>query len=414
MISVFLKKREVKGTVVIPSSKSDTQRAIAIASLADGKTTLKNVSFSDDVLSAMNVAKSLGAKVIRKHDKLIIKPNFKLKSKILDVGESGLATRMFLPVAALTGEDFTITGKGTLLNRDFKNLEEKLLPFGVKVKTNNGKLPLQVSGKLRGSSAVLDASDTSQLLTGLLIASPLLDKNNVLNVSNLVSRPYIDLTVDMMQKFGVTVENKDYRKFSIPSAKYKPAEIELEGDWSSAAYWFVAAAIAGEIEILGIRFLTKQPDKAFIGALLDAEIEMILSNEYFYIMKSEIKAFEFDASDNPDLFPILTVLAAAAEGRSRIKGLSRLKNKESDRAKAIVTEFSKCGVKLFADGDYLIIDGGLEDLKFCKFKTYDDHRMAMAATILSLVNPHGIEIDNPACVSKSYPQFFEHYASLVK
>ncbi len=410
----FSKKKEIKGTVVVPSSKSIAQRAIAIATLTNGRTILKNVSFSDDVLSAVNIAKTLGTKVFRKDDKLIINADFKILNNILYTGESGLATRMFLPVASLSGENFTIKGKGTLLNRDFKNLEEKLLPFGINVKTNDGKLPLQVSGKLHASSAVLDASDTSQLLTGLLISLPLTDKDSVLNVSNLTSRPYVDLTIDMMQKFGVSVKNNDYKEFFIPSTKYKPTEIKLEGDWSSAAYWFVAAAIAGEVKILGLTFHTKQADKSIIEVLWNAEVDMILNQNYFYITKSEVQAFEFDASDCPDLFPALAVLAAAAEGISRIKGLSRLKNKETDRSKAIVTEFSKCGVKIFTDGDYLIIDGGLENLKFCKFKTYNDHRMAMAAAILALVNPHGIEIDNPACVSKSYPLFFEHYASLLK
>ncbi len=400
----------LKGEVIVPSSKSAAQRAIAAACLAKGRSVLHNISYSDDVNIAIGLAESLGARVDRLNSSLVINGNFSLKNNVLFVGESGLSTRMFVALAALQGREFIVGGKGTIVNRPMTVFERILPAFGLEVETTGGFLPLRISGKLKPANVLMDASDTSQILTGLLMALPLSGGRSVLRVENLKSRPYIDLTLDIMEHFGVSIENYSYRRFVVDRQKYVPADLFIEGDWSGAAFWFVAAAISGDILIKGLDKNSKQADKAIIDVMKSSGVDVRCLHNGYRVRKSRIKPFVFDATDSPDLFPALAVLAANANGISKIKGVHRLAHKESNRARAIVENFVSLGIKCVIDDDFLIIEGG-QKIGSGIFRTYSDHRMAMAGAVLSLTSGE-LEIDDKKCVSKSYPGFFEQFEKL--
>ena len=341
-----------------------------------------------------------------------IESNFYLKKNRLKVGEAGLSTRMFLPIATLLGEEFYVLGEGSILKRNMDFLAESMQQLGVNVQSENGFLPLVVNGKLSLSKDItIDASESSQLLTGILMALPKIGKKLALKVENLKSKPYIDLTLEVLAKFGVEIENEDYQLFKISPSKYQATEIELEGDWSGASFWFVAAAIAGNIEINGLLEDSKQADKAILEVLQLAKANFSYENGVYLVKKSKLRAFQFDATDCPDLFPPLAALAVACDGISRISGVHRLANKESNRAMALVKELSKMGVSIGIENDDLVIEG-CRKLMATQFNSYYDHRMAMTGAVLSLLCEDEVEITGYKCVNKSYPGFFDDFEKL--
>lgn len=412
MKEFVIKKHQIKGEVKVPSSKSEIQRAIAAATLVKGQSIIRNVSFSDDVLAAIELSKNLGSEIYIDKNQIIINGDFQIKTELLNANESGLSTRLFLPIASLTGKNFTFSGNGTILKRKMNSLAKNLDDFGVIVETNNGYLPFKVKGKLTARNATIDASETSQLLSGLLMALPLTNAKSILQVSNLKSKPYVDITLDIMNQFGVKVQRKDYKEFTIEAQQYLPTDISLKADWSGAAFWFVAAAIAGELTIKGLDPNSKQADKAILEVMELAGADFIYIENEYIVRKSHIKPFEFDATDCPDLFPPIAVLAANADGISKIKGVSRLKIKESDRANAIKNEFQKQGIEVRIDNDFMVILG-TKNIKGGHFETYDDHRMAMCAAILGLNSKNNMILNNIECVSKSYPDFFDDLERLL-
>jgi len=410
--NIFLKPDFFKGKIVVPASKSVAQRAIAAAVLSEGMSVLKNISFSDDVKVALRLAETLGAKISIQNSTVEIEPNFHLKKNRLEVGEAGLSTRMFLPIAALIGQEFHVVGEGSILKRKMDFLAESMLQLGVNIQSENGFLPFVVNGKLTLSEDItIDASESSQLLTGILMALPKIGKKLALKVENLKSKPYIDLTLDVLAKFGVEIENEDYKLFKISPSKYQATEIDLEGDWSGASFWFVAASIAGNIEISGLLDDSKQADRAILEVLRLAKANFSYENGVYLVKKSKLKAFQFDATDCPDLFPPLAALAVACDGISRISGVHRLANKESNRAVALVKELSKMEVSITIENDDLLIEGS-RNLMATQFNSYNDHRMAMTGAVLSLLCEDEVEITDYQCVNKSYPEFFDDFKKL--
>ena len=381
--------------------------------MAKGESYLSNLCFSDDVKIALNIAKSLGAEIIINNNTAKINGNFKLKNNNIFVGEAGLSTRMFIPITSLLGSSFSVNGQGTILKRPMNTLIESLQKFGLTITSNKGFLPFTINGKLESKNISIDASKTSQALTGFLMALPLTNKTTTLEVPNLKSKPYIDLTLDTMKSFGVNVINNNYKYFTIPTSDYQPTKTKLEGDWSSAAFWFVAAAINGNLKIHELNSTSKQADMAILDAIKLAGVNFSHQQNYYSIKKSVIKAFKFDSTDSPDLFPALAVLAANAQGISEISGVHRLVHKESNRAEAIVCEFNKQGIKTNIIDDKLVIKG-TKNIKGGKFNSYKDHRMAMAGAILALKSKSEIEISNYQSVSKSYPNFFNDFEKLIK
>lgn len=264
---------------------------------------------------------------------------------------------------------------------------------------------------MMGGTANIDGSLSSQILTGLLMAAPLAKQDVTLNVANLKSRPYIDMTIEVMQQFGVEVENNSYQHFRVKANhQYKPYELRAEGDWSGAAFFLVAGVIAGKLRVENISSASKQADKDIVKAIKLAGGRITEGNGYFEVEKSPLKAFSFDATNCPDLFPPLAVLAAACKGTTLLKGVSRLTHKESNRAMAIQNEFAKAGISVVIEGDEMYIKGATP--RACTMESYNDHRMAMAAATLALIASGPIAISTPQCVAKSYPEFWEHLENL--
>jgi 3-phosphoshikimate 1-carboxyvinyltransferase len=402
----YVEPSRIKGKIKAPSSKSMTQRAIAAALLADGQSIIHNPSYCDDSLAALSIAVGLGSRVEPQADKLKITGTGVLKEPKLNCGESGLAIRMFSPIAALYPAEITMAGANSLKKRPMLMIEEALNQLGVKCKSNGGFLPLTIQGPIVGGSCEIDGSVSSQLLTGLLMALPVAEKDSEIKVKNLKSKPYIDMTIQLLKSFGITIQNKDYQIFKIKGSQiYKPEEYTVEGDWSGGAFLLVAGAINGSVSVHGLRTNSLQSDMAIIKALEKAGAKMKIGKDQVEITASELKAFEFDATDSPDLFPPLVALASYCNGISKIKGVSRLIHKESNRAATLKEEFGKMNIKIEINGDGMSITGGLPS--GAHVESHDDHRIAMAVSVAALRATGKVFIRDSQCVAKSYPGFFD-------
>jgi 3-phosphoshikimate 1-carboxyvinyltransferase len=402
----YLEPSIIKGTIKAPASKSMTQRAIAAALLADGQSIIHNPSYCDDSLAAMSIAVGLGARVEPQVNELKINGSVVLKEPKLNCGESGLAIRMFSPIAALYTAEIKMVGANSLKKRPMFMIEEALNQLGVKCTSSGGFLPLTIEGPIVGGHCEIDGSVSSQLLTGLLMALPLATGNSEIRVNNLKSKPYIDMTIQILKSFGISVENRDYSLFRIQgNQKYIPHNYTVEGDWSGGAFLLVAGAINGQVCVRGLRSDSMQSDKSIVNALEKAGAQIISDEDQIEITRSELKAFEFDATESPDLFPPLVALASYCEGISTIKGVSRLIYKESDRAKALMEEFGKMGIKIEIKDDLMHVIGGKP--QGARVESHDDHRIAMAIAVASLGATGKVSIRDSQCVAKSYPGFFD-------
>jgi 3-phosphoshikimate 1-carboxyvinyltransferase len=407
----YLEPSTIEGRINAPSSKSMTQRAIAAALLAEGQSIIKNPSYCDDSLAAMSIAVGLGARVEPFPGELRINGTGILKEQKLNCGESGLAIRMFSPIAALYPAEITMNGANSLKKRPMSMIEDALTQLGVICKSSDGFLPLTIQGPLTGGSCEIDGSVSSQLLTGLLMALPLAAKDSSIKVNNLKSKPYIEMTLGILRSFGINIHNSDYTQFIVPgNQKYIPHNYIVEGDWSGGAFLLVAGAINGKLTVTGLRSDSKQSDMAIIQALNKAGAQMQISENKIYISKSELKAFDFDATESPDLFPPLVALASFCNGVSTIKGVSRLKFKESDRGAALMEEFGKMNVRIDIKDDLMSVTGGKP--QGARVESHDDHRIAMAVAVASLGASGGVYIRDSQCVAKSYPGFFDDLRTL--
>ncbi len=406
-----LEPSTIKGNVKAPASKSMTQRAIAAALLADGESIIHNPSYCDDSLAAMSIAVGLGARIEPQVSEMKITGSAVLKEAKLNCGESGLAIRMFSPVAALYPVEITMVGANSLKKRPMLMVEEALKQFGVKCTSNNGFLPLTIHGPLKGGKCEIDGSVSSQLLTGLLMALPLASKSSEIKVNNLKSKPYIDMTIQILQSFGITIENENYKVFKIRGGqKYVPHSYTVEADWSGGAFLLVAGAINGQLMVEGLRNDSRQSDMLVMKALEMAGAKMTVGEGQIEISKTALKSFEFDATESPDLFPPLVALASYCEGISEIKGVSRLIYKESDRARTLKEEFGKLNIEIKTVDDIMYVTGGQPSGG--RVESHEDHRIAMALAVASLGAKGKVFIRDSQCVAKSYPCFFDDLRNL--
>jgi 3-phosphoshikimate 1-carboxyvinyltransferase len=402
----LIKPSQVKGIIHAPASKSVAQRAIAIASLAKGRSEIIYTGHSEDVLAAIRVCRTMGAEISEQADALVIEGGLKIPPVPLNCGESGLGIRMFSAIAASLGHPVTLSGEGTLLKRPMDIIEHSLGAMGVDCSSHSGYLPLTVKGPFPGGEFWIDGSFSSQALTGILIASPLAAADTIIHVRNLQSKPYIDLTIQVMGHFGVQVQNEEHKVFRVKkSQQYIPGRFDVEGDWSGASFMLVAGAIAGKVGVRNLQLASPQADKSILDALRKAGAGILIGKEIIEVSNRELRAFQFDATDCPDLFPPLVALALYCHGESRIMGVHRLKGKESDRAETLMKEFSKLGAQIRLKEDEMCIvgtgiDGG-------RANSHNDHRIAMACTVAALGARGEVDIHGAEAVAKSYPQFFE-------
>ena len=410
---------KVMGTVHANASKSAMQRACAAALLARGTTFIHNPGKSNDDKAALEIIRNLGA-TIEKMDANMLRISsngVQPVSPSIHCGESGLSIRMFTPIASLANVPIEITGEGSLTTRPMDFFDEVLPQLGVTFQSKKGLLPMVVTGQLQPVDIEVDGSLSSQFLTGLLMAFSAANAQDVtLHVRDLKSKPYIDLTLQLMQAFGMQVpENRHYESFYFP---VQPAtngdgltrDYTVEGDWSGAAFLLVAGAIAGgEVRVNGIFQQSRQADKKMVDALLSAGAHVHVGEDYVSIRKSNLMGFTFDATDCPDLFPPLVALAAHCKGPTQIRGLKRLKHKESDRGITLKEEFDKLNVEVLLDGDTMTVMGtGKIQVMNHKLNSHHDHRIAMAVAVAALVADFEVEIRNADAVNKSYPDFWEH------
>ncbi len=405
MNSIRIPSFTPSGRVTLPGSKSYTQRALAAALLADGDSVILNPSLSEDARHALEIIRTLGARVEEGDGEIRVSGNLRPVKDTLDCGESGLAMRLFSPVAALHAETLILKAGGSLRKRPVDMIAGPLRELGASCQTSQGFPPVRVRGPLRGGMAAVDGSQSSQFLSGLLMALPLAEKDSVLQVTDLKSKPYVDMTLDVLRDFGVKNEHTQYQRFIIPGNQvYQPTRYEVEGDWSGAAFFLVAGAIRGRLGLLGLDPDSLQADRAILQVLEQAGVKVQWTAGRLEVSEAPLRAFAFDATDCPDLFPPLVPLAAWAEGKSRIRGVSRLYAKESDRARVLVDEFRKFGIRTGISGDEMWIEGPPD--RPARIDPHGDHRIAMAASVMAAGPGIDAEITDPACVAKSYPAFF--------
>jgi 3-phosphoshikimate 1-carboxyvinyltransferase len=417
-MKVIIHPSQLKGSIQAPASKSSMQRALAAALLTNGKSVIKNPGHSNDDKAALKVIEAMGDVIDNSDDQLVIESNgVNPVTNEVNCGESGLGIRMFAPIIALSEKEITINGEGSLLERPMDFFDEILPQLNVKIKSNNGKLPLIIQGPLQPANIEVDGSLSSQFLTGLLMAYAAADAKNVsIKVNNLKSKPYIDLTLDVMKQFGLKVpQNKNYEEFffddSTPDSRLITPDYTVEGDWSGGAFLLVAGAIAGPITVRGLDLTSTQADRAIIDALMAANAGIAMDAKGIQLHPAEMDAFYFDATDCPDLFPPLVALAAYCKGKTTIKGVSRLTHKESNRALTLQDEFDKMGVTIDLEGDDMIIHGG-GIVKGADVHSHHDHRIAMACAVAALKADSEMVIEEAQAVKKSYPDFYIDLKSL--
>ena len=405
-------KGRIAGSITAPASKSYAQRAVAAALLAGGETTLTHLDLCNDTRAALDVARRLGASVSHEGTTYTIRGGLNPVSTKLNIGESGLATRLFTPIASLCHMPITINGEGSILRRPIEMMEEPLQALGVEVISNGGYLPISVKGPMRGGEIHVDGSLSSQFITGLLMALPLSPNDTVLHVENLKSRPYVDMTIDLAARFGVAIEHNNYEQFYIAGGQhYTPCTYNIEGDWSGASCLLVAGATAGSITIRNLNHLSLQADLAIIEALARAGAEIITTNSSVTVHGGPLHAFEFDATDCPDLFPALAALAASCEGTSVLTGTQRLTYKESNRAETIAEVFGRLGIGVdLSEENTMRITGG--PVSSAVVDSHNDHRIAMAAAVAALSSDDSVVIEGADAADKSYPNFWNDLDTL--
>ena len=415
---------KIQGNLFANASKSSMQRACAAALLHNGTTHIINPGNSFDDLAAIDMIQKLGASVVTNDDGslTITSKGVMPISDQLNCGESGLGIRMFTPIAALSNERLIINGTGSLVTRPMHFFDEVLPQLNVAVKSSNGFLPIEINGPLKPRDISIDGSLSSQFLTGLLMAYGAAEANGVtIKVNDLKSRPYIDLTLKVMEAFGTVVRNNDYESFVFYSANQKPKketiEYQVEGDWSGASFLLVAGAVAGSITVKGLDVFSTQADKAILQALADAGAGLSVQEHQIDVRSLPLKAFHFDATNCPDLFPPLVALAAFCEGTTVIEGVHRLAHKESNRGITLQEEFGKLGVDIKLQDNLMLITGLRKELHFSAIHSttvhsHHDHRIAMAAAIAALNASAPVTIKDSEAINKSYPAFYSHLQQL--
>lgn len=415
-MEAIIEPGKLHGALAAPASKSMMQRTCAAALLHCGKTIIGNPGGADDDKAALNIIKQLGAEVniISKDNLEILSTGIIRDISEIDCRESGLAARLFAPIAALSGEPIVLMGHGSLLHRSMHSFSEIFSALEVLLPGFPGTIPFTVLGPLKAKNVFIDGSLSSQFLTGILLVLAAAAKEPVtIDVRNLKSKPYIDLTLQVLELFGKKIVHDQYRYFHIDPSKFilkKEVAIHIESDWSSASYWLVGAAISGDVTLQNLSVASLQADKKIMEVLKIIGCNISVGAE-INIAFATLKAFRFDATDCPDLFPILSVLAAYCEGVTEIKGLHRLVHKESDRVKSIQEMLQQFGVSFYVKEDSLFITGQKE-LNAAAINGYNDHRIVMAAAIGALRAKDAVTIYGAEAVSKSYPRFFEDLSSL--
>ena len=422
-MKIKIKSSTLNGTIEIPPSKSYSHRAVIAAALAENsrKSKIDNLKFSVDITTTTDIMENWGAKIKRFESALeIIGNDGKVvpKDKYVQCNESGSTIRFLIPIGITSENELIFDGKGKLVDRPLESYYRIFDKQGIFYKNENGKLPLTVNGKLKAGNYKIDGNISSQFITGLLYALPLLDGDSKLTINkNLESKGYIDLTLEILKLAGIEIENNDYKSFDIKGNQiYKPFDYTVEGDYSQVAFWIVAGIISAnkdnEVKCLHVNKNSLQGDKEIIEIVerMGANIETF--DDYVLVRPSKTKGTIIDISQCPDIGPILTVLGALSEGETRIINGERLRIKESDRITSIKTELNKLGANVAEEGDSLIIQGVEGFAGGVTVNAWNDHRIAMSLAIASTRCKKEIILEEAESVRKSYPHFWDDFVKM--
>ena len=420
MKSVIIQPFSLNGKVKIPPSKSLSHRAVIAAGLSYGECTIDNISMSEDIIATCEIMEKLGVDIKQIPNKIIVlgkgKPSLAGKEGAgseLQCNESGSTLRFLIPIAMLTGSKVTFKGKSKLVQRTLRPYYEIFDKQNIKYTTSNGNLPLTIDGSLRPGLFELRGDVSSQFITGLIYALPLLDGDSTIKITTqMESIGYIDLTLDVLSKFGVKIENNNYREFKIKGNQhFIKRDYRVEGDFSQAAFYLAAGVLGGDVECLDLNMESLQGDRVIVDIIKNMGGNITTIDGILKASKSDLKGTIIDASQCPDLVPIAAVLAALSDGTTEIINAARVRIKESDRLKAMATELNKIGADIIEREDSLLIHGK-PWLKGGVVSSWNDHRIAMAMAIASIRCTGELIIEDSGAVKKSYPDFYEDFKSL--
>jgi 3-phosphoshikimate 1-carboxyvinyltransferase len=414
-VRVTIERSEIDGRIEAPSSKSITHRAVICSALAQGRSRVNHPLVSDDTEATLKVVKAIGAGVERSKRSWIIEGGeFNPPKEALDCGDSGTTLRLMRAVCALVEGTSILKGGVSLSNRPVEPLIDALKQVGVPCESKGGNPPVKVHGKggIDGGEVSIRGDISSQFVSALLLVAPY--ARNQLRVkvtTRLESAPYVGMTMDAQRAFGIQVEaSEGYREILVENQAYTPTEYGVEGDWSSGAYILAAGALAGRASVENLLRDSKQADAAIVDVLGEMGVKPKFHGERVDIDRAENKGIDWDLTDSPDLFPVVAALCSAANGDSRLRGLRRLRLKESDRIASMVEGLNRMGIKNEPSADSIIIHGGVPEGSV--IDPHGDHRIAMAFGVLGLAAIGETAIKDAECVSKSYPGFWEDLESL--
>lgn len=413
---VDIEPSRLEGSVSIPPSKSLAHRAIISAGLAEGVSEIENINFSKDITATTEGMISLGMEVTNKDEKLFIDGSGFINNEdnvTIECNESGSTIRFLIPIAMVKDRESTFTGKGKLVSRPLNTYYEIFDNQNIEYITTNGELPLTVKGNLNSGEFNVRGDISSQFISGLMFALPLLEDDSVINITTeLESKGYVDLTLDTLNKFGITIKNDNYKSFYIKgNQKYKSQKYRVEGDFSQAAFWLVAGTLGSAVEAVDLNLESLQGDKAIIEIIEKMGGSILETKEGIKALPTQTHGAVIDVSQCPDLVPVLAVLASLSEGETRIINAERLRIKESDRLAAITSELKKLGANIEELKDGLVING-VDKLTGGEVISHNDHRIAMALAVASTRATGKVTIKDSKCVEKSYPHFFEDFKKL--
>ena len=413
-MNVTIKPAPLSGKVMIPPSKSLSHRAIIAASLASGKSVISNVLYSNDIKATIEAMRALGATIDEYEDSLVIYGSkVKRVKNVINAGESGSTIRFMIPIALVNGSFMEFRGENHLVKRPLDTFFEIFDDQGIKYERGEDYLPLKVYSGLKSGIFKIRGDISSQFITGLLYALPLLDGDSkIIITTNLESKGYIDLTLDMLKKYGITIENKDYKEFIVKGNQvYRPYDYTIEGDFSQSAFFLVADCLGADIKLLAMNMDSHQGDKKILKDIEDFHSKIHFEDEILFAEKGNTLGATIDFSQSPDLGPALTVLAALSDGTSEFINAGRLRIKECDRITSMKEELEKMGASIIEHEEGRTIHG-VKMLHGAVLDSHNDHRVAMALAMASLKTNGEIKILNAGCVSKSYPNFWSVFEKL--
>ncbi len=412
---IEIEPRKLKGTIKIPPSKSLAHRAIICAALTKGKSKISNIDYSNDIIATIKALQAFGTSIAQYEDYVIVdgSTTFTNQHPIIDCYESGSTLRFCIPIGLVNQNQTHYIRRGNLKNRPLCVYDDIFKKQNIQSIVNDTSKDLTISGKLLPGKFKVPGNVSSQFISGLLFALPLLEADSVIEVTTaLESKGYIDLTIQMLHLYGIIIINDRYQKFLIKGNQhYHPYDYVVESDFSQAAFFLAASIFGSDIEVQGLNESSLQADKMIIPLLKQMGANILKTSHGLKMEASRLHAIEIDGSQIPDIIPVIALVCALSKGKSKIKNIQRLRIKECDRLHAIATQLLKLGAKIEEVADELWIEG-VDCLHGGNVTSFNDHRIAMMLSIASIVSKESIIIDNKQCVSKSYPTFYDDFKKL--